>query len=63
MKYRLMFVMILGAVLLVLAGCSSVGSTSSGSQAPTTTALAQVVHVTLSDQQISADRSTFRAWP
>jgi uncharacterized cupredoxin-like copper-binding protein len=51
MNYRRMFVLVLGAVLLVLAGCSTIASTS--------TALAQVVHVTLTDQQISADRSTF----
>ena len=53
MKSRVMFlvVLVLGAVLLVLAGCSTIASTPA--------ALAQAVHVTLSDQQISADRSTF----
>jgi uncharacterized cupredoxin-like copper-binding protein len=49
MKYRRMFVLVLGAILLVLAGCSTIASTST----------ALVVHVTLSDQQISADHSTF----
>ncbi len=53
MKSRVMFmfVLVLGAVLLLLAGCSGVASTPA--------ALAQSVNVTLSDQQISADRSTF----
>ncbi len=53
MKSRVMFmfVLVLGAVILLLAGCSGVASTPA--------ALAQVVHVTLSDQQISADHSTF----
>ncbi len=69
MKYRLRFIMILGVILLVLAGCGGAASTPSGtpgsqssppgSQAPATTISAQTVHVTLSDQQISADRSTF----
>jgi len=53
MKSRVMFivVLVLGALLLVLAGCSTIASTPGE--------LAQAVHVTLSDQQISADRSTF----
>ncbi len=71
MNYRLGFIMILGIVLLVLAGCGSAASTPSGtpgsqaspsgSQASATAASAQTVHVTLSDQQISADRSTLYA--
>ena len=55
MNYRGVLVLVLGAVLLGLAGCSGVGST------PGTVAAAQVVHVTLSDGQITADRSTFTA--
>ena len=51
MKYRHLFIVVLGAILLVLAGCGSLASTRA--------ALAQTVHVTLSDQQITADRSTF----
>src|SRR5512135_199001 len=71
MKYRLRFIMILGVILLVLAGCAGAASTPSGtpgsqssppgSQAPATTTSAQTVHVTISDQQVSADRSTFSA--
>ncbi len=71
MKYRLGFIMILGVILLVLAGCGGAVSTPSGtpgsqssppgSQAPATTTSAQTVHVTISDQQISADRSTLYA--
>ena len=51
MKYRFLIVTVLGAVLLFLAGCGGVASTPA--------AVAQVVNVALSDQQISADRSTF----
>jgi uncharacterized cupredoxin-like copper-binding protein len=58
MKYRFMFVMVLGAVLLVLAGCAGVTGTAS---ATTTPSQAQVVHVTLSDGGIGADHSTFYA--
>ncbi len=75
MKYRFMFIMILGVILLVLAGCGGAASTPSGtpgsqssppgSQATATTTTtpsqAQVVHVTISDSGISADRSTFYA--
>ncbi len=67
MNYRLMFIMILGAVLLVLAGCAGVGSTASGgqpapsAQASTAPSQAQVVQVTISDSGITADPSTFSA--
>ncbi len=61
MKYRLGFIMILEIALLVLAGCGSAASTPSGSQASAATTSAQTVHVTVSDQQISADRSTLYA--
>ncbi len=67
MNYRRMFVLILGAVLLVLAGCAGVGSTAPGgqpapsAQASTAPSQAQVVHVTISDGGITADPSTFSA--
>lgn len=70
MKYRLMLVVILLAALLVLAGCGGAASTPQGTQptqppsttgaaTPTTPSQAQVVRVTISDNGISADRSTF----
>ena len=71
MNYRLMFVTVLLGVLLVLVGCGGVASTASGapgsqsspsaSQAVATTVPTQVVHVTLSDNGIDADRSTLYA--
>ncbi len=64
MNYRPMFLIVLGAVLLVLVGCSGVASTPSGtpgSQASATTISAQVVHVTLTDSRINADHSTLYA--
>lgn len=64
MKYRLPFVTILAVGLLLLVGCgaSTPSGTSSGPPAPSTSATpsgGQVVHVTLSDNGISVDRSTF----
>ena len=67
MKSRLLFGMLLGAVLLVLAGCAGVASTASGgqpspsAQASTAPSQAQTVHVTISDSGITADPSTFYA--
>lgn len=60
---------VLGAVLLVVAGCSGIAGTSSpgGSNGlpaavgTTTSMSAQVVHVTLTDQQVTADRAMFYA--
>lgn len=68
MKYRQSFVVVLGAVLLVLlVGCGGVGSTASSgqasptAQASTAPSQAQTVHVTLSGGGITADPSTFSA--
>ncbi len=70
MKYRLMFVVVPLVALLVLTGCAGATSTPQGAQptqpssttaaaSPTTPAQAQVVHVTVTDNGVSADRSTF----
>ena len=72
MSRRFGFVFMLGVVLVglitALAGCSGVAGSSpggsTGSNPATNTvasAAAQVAHITLSDQQITADRSTFTA--
>ncbi len=64
MKYRLMFMIMLGAVLLVLVGCSEVVITPSGtpeSQGSANSTSAQVVQVILTDSGINADNSTLYA--
>ncbi len=64
MNSRLRFVIVLAVGLLLLVGCgaSTTSGTSSGPPAPSVSSTpsgGQVVHVTLSDNGISADRSTF----
>jgi uncharacterized cupredoxin-like copper-binding protein len=61
---RLQFVFVMAVILLLLVGCgaSTVSGTSSVQPVSSTSATpsgAQVVHVTLSDNGISTDRSTF----
>lgn len=59
MYYRWLLGFVSGIVLLVLSACAGVTNTPTGSPATGTMASAQVVHVTLTDRQITADRSTF----
>ena len=61
MQRRFASVIILGVALGVLAGCSSSAPSTLGGSGTATSAAAQVVHVTLSDQQITADHSTLYA--
>ena len=69
MNHRRRFGMLLGAALLVLAGCASAVSPTSGAQStpsaaaptPSSTSQVQVAHVALSDNGITADPSTLSA--
>lgn len=71
MNYRLLLVTVLAVALLLLVGCATNTASGPSSEQPTastpttsgsvTPSQAQVVHVTISDNGISADHSTFYA--